>query len=143
MRSDQVAALLRWSDAKLTLIGTDGFVLQLDPADWDGAGDALQVLANRTDPDLVVTIDAPAPARGKPADPDPSPTGPVRVRARRKPRVARRWLPWIVQLAWILALTVAALEIGFDYRFSVILFLVAFGSCVVPYLIRRRKRPER
>ena len=143
VRSDQVAALLRWSDAKLTLIGTDGFVLQLDPADWDGAGDALQVLANRTDPDLVVTIDAPGPARGKPADPDPSPTGPVRVRARRKPRVARRWLPWIVQLAWILALTVAALEIGFDYRFSVILFLVAFGSCVVPYLIRRRKRPER
>jgi hypothetical protein len=77
VRSDQVAALLKWSDAKLTLIGTDGFALQLDPADWDGAGDALQVLAHRTDPDLVVTIDAPGPARGKPAAPDPAPPGPA------------------------------------------------------------------
>jgi predicted Zn-dependent peptidase len=67
VRSNQVAALVKWSDGKLTLIGTDGFHVLLDPADWDGAGDALRVLENRTDPELVVTIDAPGPPGWKPA----------------------------------------------------------------------------
>src|SRR5690242_19807935 len=110
------------------LIGTDGFALQLDPSDWDEAGDALRVLADRTDPGLVVTIDAPGPASAKPAAPDPSPTGLPRVRERRKLRVSRRWLSWIVLLAWIAVLAVASPEMQFDYRFSATLFLVVVGS---------------
>ena len=71
VHSNQVAVLVKWSDAKLTLIGTDGFNVLLDPDDWDGAGDALRMVENRTDPDLVVTIDAPGPPGWRPAPADP------------------------------------------------------------------------
>lgn len=75
------------------------------------------------------------------AAPDPPP-GPAAAPARRKPRIARR-LPWIVLVAWVVALAVASLAIGFDYRFAAFLFVVALGSRVAPQLIRRRKRRRR
>jgi predicted Zn-dependent peptidase len=75
VHANQVAALVKWSDAKLTLIGTDGFSVLLDPDDWDGAGNALRMLEDRTDPDLVVTIDAPGPPGWRPAPRHPARAG--------------------------------------------------------------------
>ena len=87
VHSNKVAALVKWSDAKLTLVGTDGFTVLLDPADWDGAGDALRMLENRTDPDLVVTIDAPGPPGWRPAPRHPARAGAGGNAASRQPLV--------------------------------------------------------
>jgi hypothetical protein len=61
--------VLKWNDAALTLIGTDGFRLQLDPAEWDGADDALRALEAGTDPGLIAAIDSPGRADKRPAVP--------------------------------------------------------------------------
>ncbi len=62
-----VAALVRWKDGKLTLIGTDGFSMQLDPDEWPGGPSVLDSIAARVHPSLVIPVNAPAaprPGRG-------------------------------------------------------------------------------
>ncbi len=93
--SDQVAALLRWNDATLTLIGTDGFRVHIDPAEWDGADDAIRGLVAGTDPGLIVAIDSPGRADAKPAAPPapPAPAAAARVRLTRAWRRRRQESP--------------------------------------------------
>jgi hypothetical protein len=138
VHSNQVAALVKWSDAKLTLIGTDGFNVLLDPADWDGAGDALRMLENRTDPDLVVTIDAPGPPGWAPAPPDPPPTGADGNAASRQPgssgaRVFFQLL-WICLLAGSVIITNGSTTAGLTIIALAILGII--GGALVLY--RRR-----
>jgi zinc protease len=144
VHSDQVAALLKWSDAKLTLIGTDGFTLQLDPAEWTGAEHAFQVLENRTDPDLIVSIDAPGPASRKLAPQDPpradAAGGATPLRPRRKVKFTRLLLLWFLAAAWIAALAVAFMQKSIDLDFVAIIIIVVMGARILWILVRRHKR---
>jgi hypothetical protein len=64
---DSVAALIRWNDGKRTLVGTDGFAIQLDPTQWPD-GDALVLTVGaRVSPDAIIPVDAPGPDRPRPA----------------------------------------------------------------------------
>jgi zinc protease len=128
--SDQVAALLRWNDATLTLIGTDGFTVQLDPAGWDGADEALRAFENGIDPAAVVAIDSPNPAARKPA----APAAPAAAR-RRRPYLAR-WGPfWLVAAAWL-----ACLVLGVIYKSAVLGFGVWLGAVFILSTLVRRGR---
>jgi zinc protease len=146
--SDQVAALLEWNDAVLTVIGTDGFRIHIDPAEWDGAHDALRALVARTDPSLVVTIDAPGRADNKPAVPadaaGPVAAGPVAAAVRRR---ARWWLFWLVTAAWLVCLVLAVLYKSAGLAFVVWLGALFTGSTLLRLalvsLARKRGRQGR
>lgn len=77
VRYDEVAALLRYSDGKHCLIGTDGFSILLDAAAWRGGDVVVAEIAGRVPASLVVPLDeagpqapaAPAPGTGKEAGP--------------------------------------------------------------------------
>jgi hypothetical protein len=69
VRSGAVAALFRWNDKKRTLVGTDGFTLLLDPAEWPDGDTVVRSIEARIDPRLVVSIDSPGPGRPKPEPP--------------------------------------------------------------------------
>lgn len=146
--SNQMAALLKWNDAKLTLIGTDGFSVQLDPSDWDGTGDAIQTLENSTDPDLIVKIDSPGPVGQKPTAPAaPSAEaadGASPVTARRKPSFARRRRYWLLLAAWLVVLTVTLLEKLISLEYFAIMLGVVLGSRGLRRMgaYRRRSKPR-
>ena len=133
--SDQVAALLKWNDGTLTLVGTNGFRIQLDPAEWDGAGDALRALEAGTDPGLIVAIDSPGPAGVNPAAPAPAApaaTGPARPATRRW----SRWRTfWVVTAAWLVCLVFAVL-----YKNAVLAFGVWLGAVFTFSTLLRRAR---
>jgi zinc protease len=63
VRAGATAALLRWSDRKRALIGTDGFVVQLDPAEWPDCDAVLRSIDASVERSLVVDIDSPGPGR--------------------------------------------------------------------------------
>jgi zinc protease len=131
--SDQVAALVEWNDTTLTLIGTDGFRVHIDPAEWDGADEALQALRAGTDPGLIVTIDSPGRAAERPAA---SATGGALARsasaARRRLRRAH-WPFWIVTAVWLVCLGLLV-----AYKNYVFGFLVWLGAIVVLSTLMRR-----
>jgi zinc protease len=63
VRYAAVAALVRWNDGKLSLIGDDGFIIMLDAAEWrDGASIVAGILPHVSG-DLVVAVDEPGPQR--------------------------------------------------------------------------------
>jgi zinc protease len=130
--SDQVAALLKWNDAVLTLIGTDGFRVQLDPAEWDGADDAIRTLEAGTDPGLIVAMDSPGRADKKPPGPGvpAAPAGPAAPAARRR---AWWWAFWLVTAAWLSCLVVAVL-----YRNGVLAYPVWLGAIFSGSTLLRR-----
>jgi zinc protease len=132
--SDEVAALLKWNDAKLTLIGTDGFGVQIDPAEWDDADDAIRALEAGTDPGLIVAIDAPGPAGKKPAVP-PAAAAADGPASRAKRRRAWRWLFWLVAAAWLACLVGAVL-----YKNAVVAFGVWLGAVFTASTLLRRAR---
>jgi hypothetical protein len=137
--SDQVAAVLKWNDAALTLIGTDGFRLQLDPAEWDGADDALRALEAGTDPGLIVAIDSPGRADKRPAVPA-APAGPARPATRRR----AWWSPlWIVTAAWLACLVFAVLYKSAILAFGVWLGAVYTGSTLLRRALLRARRAAR
>ena len=86
VRYADTVALLCWADGKQTVVGADGFTVQLDPDEWpDGTTLAAEV-ASRIPPELSIPIDAPgrrrpgrqAPVKDAPSpspSPSPSPTG--------------------------------------------------------------------
>ena len=76
VRSGAVAALLRWNDNKRALIGTDGFTLLLDPAEWPDGDTVVRSIETRIDPRLLVSIDSPGPSRSKPEPPPAAPPPP-------------------------------------------------------------------
>ena len=63
VRYDAVAALLRWNDGKQALVGTDGFVVQLDPDEWPEGKAVLDDIDRHVHPGVVVPIDAPGAVR--------------------------------------------------------------------------------
>lgn len=69
VRSGGVAALFRWNDRKRTLVGTDGFTLLLDPAEWPDGDAVIRSIEARVDPRLVISLDSPGPGRPKPEPP--------------------------------------------------------------------------
>jgi hypothetical protein len=122
VRYADTAALLRWTDQKLALIGSDGFRILLDPTDWPGARAVLDSIAASVSPNLVIDMEGSGPAgtaapgaTATPAHSQPpvAPQGPIQpqpavrpqrpVRAPRPPRTAgeRVALVWSVTL-WIL-----------------------------------------
>jgi hypothetical protein len=134
--SDQVAALLKWNDATLTLIGTDGFRVLLDPAEFEGAEDALRALEAGTDPGLIVAIDSPGRAEKKPADP----AGPARPAARRR---ARWWPLWTVTAAWLACLVFAVVYKNAILAFGVWLGAVCLGTTLAQRALVRAVRARR
>jgi len=111
VRYDSVAALLRWNDGKQTLVGTDGFAVQLDPDEWPDGPVVLADVASHVNPAVIVPVDAPGPVRPgrRPAGPgtagpgaaasgSPHPAGPPA-----SPRVVvRRWPARIFRAACVL-----------------------------------------
>lgn len=68
VRYDAVAALLRWNDGRQTLVGDDGFAVQLDPDEWPGGQKVLDSVAARVRTGAVVEIGeagSPRPGRGR------------------------------------------------------------------------------
>jgi zinc protease len=61
VRYANVAALLRWNDGKRAVVGTDGFTLRLDPAEWANGEAALATINAQVDPAVAVDIATPAP----------------------------------------------------------------------------------
>ena len=55
------------------LVGTDGFTLLLDPAEWPDGDIVVRSIEARIDPRLFVSINSPGPGRPKP-EPDPAAT---------------------------------------------------------------------
>jgi hypothetical protein len=131
--SDHVAALVEWNDTTLTLVGTDGFRVHIDPAEWDGADEALRALRAGTDPGLIVTIDSPGRAAERPAAPA---AGGALARsasaARRRLRRAQ-WPFWIVTAVWLVCLGLLV-----AYKNYVFAFLVWLGAIVVLSTLMRR-----
>ncbi len=139
--SDQVAALLMWNDGKQMLVGTDGFSVHIDPAEWDGAGDALRRLGSSTDPALIVAIDSAGPARKRPpAPPAPAPGAggdAAAVPASRGPGRARVWLPLIVVGAWLVIAALALLAKAVSPPLAGIVAAVLIATASRPYWRRR------
>jgi len=135
--SDQITALFKWNDGTLTLVGTDGFRIQLDPAEWDGAGDALRALEAGTDPGLIVAIDSPGPARVDPGAPADAPGAAVPGPAR--PAITRRWSRWrtfwVVTAAWLVCLVFAVL-----YKNAALAYVVWLGAVFTFSTLLRRAR---
>jgi hypothetical protein len=88
VRFGAVAALLRFNDTKRILVGTDGFTMLLDPAEWPDGDTVVRSIEARIDPRLVVSLDSPGPDRPKPqplpaaAPPPPQAVPPAKVEAR-------------------------------------------------------------
>lgn len=78
VRYDALAALLRWNDGRLTLIGDDCFTIGLDPDEWPGDRAVPDAIAARVRADAVIDLNepgSPRPGRGrreKAADPAPA-----------------------------------------------------------------------
>ena len=66
-----LAAWLRWNDDKRTLIGEDGFVLQIDPAEWPDGDQLVASVDARIDPRYKIDIDTPGPQRSRKETPSP------------------------------------------------------------------------
>jgi zinc protease len=128
--SDQVAALLEWNDTTLTLIGTDGFRVHIDPAEWDGAGEALRALRAGTDPGLIVAIDSPGRAAESPAAAAATAAGGggmTRAASPARRRLRHAWWPfWIVTAVWL-----ASLGLLVAYKNVVFGVLAWLGAIVV------------
>jgi zinc protease len=61
VRYADVAALVKWNDGRMLLIGADGSSVKVNPAHWPGA-DVIGVLIDRGVPEaLTVSVDSPAP----------------------------------------------------------------------------------
>jgi zinc protease len=98
VRYQDIAAALCWTDHKLALVGRDGFVIQLDPAEWPAGQALVTSIAGRVEPGLMVDMAGPGPAARAPS-PAPAPA----ARPARTPRTVGGWVAaiWSVTL-WIL-----------------------------------------
>ncbi len=66
VRYADAAVLLRWNDGKCSLIGSDGFTVILDPAQWKDRAAIVPAVSARIPEDLVVPLGQPGPATPKP-----------------------------------------------------------------------------
>ncbi|MGH3220831.1 MAG: hypothetical protein ACRDPY_19400 [Streptosporangiaceae bacterium] len=127
VRYDSVAALLRWNDGKQALVGTDGFAVQLDPAEWPDGQGVLDDVAAHLGPEVIVPVAAPGPVRpgrrtvppgpdaatgsgttGHSPPPYPGPaTPPPGAR-----RTARSWWARILGAVWVLFFITGVLAIA-------------------------------
>jgi zinc protease len=107
VRSGGVAALFCWNDKKRTLVGTDGFAVQLDPAEWPDGENLVHSIEDRIDPSLIVSIDSPGPSRQK--QEPPPPVAVVRPTAVAVEKVTS-WPSWNARI--IRALGIAAVIVG-------------------------------
>jgi zinc protease len=118
VRAGALAALLRWNDGKRALIGTDGFIVQLDPADWPDGDAVLRSIEASVAGSLVVDIDSPGPARprqdkrtagaAQPAQPA-QPSGPAAA-----PGKGTRSIGWgsrIIRALWVVLIIVGLMAI--------------------------------
>jgi hypothetical protein len=158
VRSGAVAALLRWNDRKRTLIGTDGFVLQLDQADWPGGDAVLRSIDERVDPSLMVDIDSPGPyRRGRdPQGQDRPADGPQAVAraatpkkaARQKVAPLLRWRWRIFRVLWSVLVIFGVLamiggDIGGGASFAAIgLIALAAHELLVRRKLRQLRAPS-
>lgn len=146
----QVAALLKWNDSKLTLIGLDGFRIEIDPAAWDGADAAIRKLESGVPDDLIVPIDAAGPAAQTavasaaattPAPGAGSQAGDVRSAAVTRKRIrSRQTVAAVILAAWAAILIIAlATRVITPPMFGIFL-AASFGSTLWRLAeIRRRK----
>jgi hypothetical protein len=103
VRSGAVAALLRWNDGKRTLIGTDGFAVQLDAADWQDGDAALRSVEANVEPGLMVDLDSPGPDRPRQDTQTAQatqPQQPAAMASLRKGRPPLGWRSRIIRSLW-------------------------------------------
>jgi hypothetical protein len=115
VRAGATAALLRWNDSKRALIGTDGFAVQLDPAEWQDGADALRSIDASVARSLVVDIDSPGPGRSRPdkrtadAAQSAQPSGPAAASWKRARSTG--WGSRIIRAFWVVLIIVSFLGI--------------------------------
>lgn len=154
VRYAAVAALVRWNDGKHSLIGTDGFPIMLDAAEWRDGARVVAGILSQVPADLVVPVDEPGPRRPKAeaegtaaAQGEPGggskpavPAGGNRRRRARSPvlvRYARQGrLRWALSIALGVALVVSRLTIGYVW-----IALGVFG--LAAYEIQRYRASRR
>jgi zinc protease len=115
VRAGATAALLRWNDRKRALIGTDGFAVQLDPAEWQDGDAALRSIDASVARSLVVDIDSPGPDRSRPdkrtAEAAQSALPSVSAAAPGKRARSIGWGSRIIRAFWVVLIIVSFLAI--------------------------------
>lgn len=132
VKFDAVAAMLRWTDGKRTLVGDDGFVLQLDPAEWSTGDELASMLDAKVDPLRTADMDAAGPP-GQAAEPPSS----GRLAGRRA-AVLRELLPRILPGFCVAGLLVYLNGSDAGLAIAAVALLGTIGSWIVVYRNRRR-----
>lgn len=144
VRLDQVAALLKWNDGKRTVIGNDGFRIDIDPAEWDGADAAIEKFVASIEPGLAVDVDAPGPARPKALSPASNNDAQARASTRKRVRArTQRRIFLILLAAWLVLVVLAVRANDIAPQVAAIFVAVAFGSTAIRYAEARRRRKRR
>jgi hypothetical protein len=143
VRSGAVAALLRWKDQKRTLIGTDGFALHIDPADYPGGDAVVRSIEASVDPRLTVDIDSIGPDRPQrdgPSAETPHAVAPAVREEKVTPRLG--WLSRIIRVVWVAVMIFGALAMaGGDIGGGVVFVVIGLVGIAGQQLrIRRRNR---
>jgi zinc protease len=153
VRYDSVAALLRWNDGRQTLVGADGFAIQLDPDEWEGGLAVPDAVAAHVRADVIVPIDAsasPRPGRGAAAADQATSAAaaggqPAGTASAGRPPHSR---PWPVRLAvtfWVVVLVFGALALaGGDVSGGAVFAIIGLaGIAWMEYRYARRRRKLR
>jgi zinc protease len=139
IHSGAVAALFRWNDKKRTLVGTDGFTLLLDPAEWPDGDTVVRSIEGRIDPRLVISIDSPGPARPKPEPPPAAAAPPPQAVPAGKVAPRRSWGSRILLVVNICAVIFGVLAIsGGDVAGGIAFVLIGVMGLTWQQLVIRR-----
>lgn len=138
VRYDALAALLRWNDGRLALIGDDCFTIGLDPDEWPGDRAVPDEIAAHVPADKVITLDgkgSPRPGRGR-REKTPDPAPPAKTAARSRTWGERLNQP-IVRMRLIYLLLIIVGAVGLAYGLAPGGLLIAAN---VIYWIRQETR---
>jgi zinc protease len=151
VRYADCVALLRWTDGKQTIVGSDGFAVQLDPGEWPEGQAALAGIAGHVRPDLIVAMDGPGPSRPvrataadreTPASPPtaaPTATAPAPARSPKPPARRLSWPARILRAVWTVVGIFGLLAIAGGDISGGVAFLV-IGLAGLGWMEFRRRR---
>jgi hypothetical protein len=145
VRAGSVAGLLRWNDKKRSLVGTDGFALLLDPAEWPDGENLVHAIETRIHPSLIVSMDSPGPSRQK-EEPPPAAAPPPQTATSAKATSRPSWTSRIIRGLCIAAVVAGILAVaGGDVSGGIAFVLIgALGLAWQQLVIwRRARRPGR